>query len=99
MTPAQVEECTAVDALLKFAERTRGRPEGAAAAPSWSDDEDAAEGLRLAEDHGVSAARISAYRSLARSRGLTLEQVLRAAFRGELRDVVQLPEVRHGASR
>jgi len=54
------------------------------------DDEDLI-GLLIAADHGVSAGQVSAYRSLGKSRGLCLDEVLRAAFRGELRQVVELP--------
>jgi hypothetical protein len=79
---------------IKLAGRNRGRPEGASVQPSWSEVEDDAEGLRLAEAQGVSALRVTAYQSLARSRGLTLEQLLKACFRGELRDVVALPQAR-----
>ena len=93
MTPAEVEECRAVDALLRYAERhPAGEQRTDPPLELDLDDEDLF-GLLVAAEHGVEAARISAYRSLARSRGLTLEQVLRAAFRGELREVVELPPV------
>ncbi|MDP9219780.1 MAG: hypothetical protein M3P23_04475 [Actinomycetota bacterium] len=39
-------------------------------------------GLRIAFDHGIDHTRLLAYRSLAQSRCMTLEHVLRAAFRG-----------------
>jgi len=93
MTPAQ--EDRAVAALVALAsklpreERADFRPR----AESDPDDPDA-EGLAVAADHGIDPARLTALRSLARSRGLNLEQVLRAAMRGELRDVVELPEPR-----
>ncbi len=51
------------------------------------------EALRLARDHGISELKLGAYQSLARSRGLGLDDVIRAAFRGALRAVVALPPV------
>ena len=59
--------------------------------PSADDDR---EGLRVAHDHGIDPLRVSAMWSLAKSRGLALDEVLRAALRGELRQVVELPDVR-----
>lgn len=49
------------------------------------------EALRLAADHGIDGTRLRAYDSLARSRGVGLDVVLRSALRGALRDVVVLP--------
>ena len=49
------------------------------------------EALRLAHDHGIDGTRLRAYDSLARSRGVGLDVVLRSALRGDLRDVVVLP--------
>jgi len=94
MKLAQVDECRAVDALLRYAERHPAGEERMDPTPELDVDDQDLIGMILAAEHGVEAARISAYRSLARSRGLTLEQTLRAAFRGELRDVVDLPPVR-----
>lgn len=52
-------------------------------------DEDPAE--KLARDHGWDDGRLVAMRGLAASRGVSLERVLRAALRGGLREVVELP--------
>lgn len=52
------------------------------------------DGLVLAADDGLTPDDLVPFRSLARSRGLTLEQVLRSRLRGELRDVVELPKAR-----
>jgi hypothetical protein len=88
------EENRAVAALLALAERTgseeRADVPSESRAPGQHDD---AEGLALAERHGIDATRIAAYRGLASSRGITLEQCLRALFRGELADVVRLEQV------
>lgn len=54
-------------------------------------DEDTAEAMRLARDHGFDSTRLIALRGLARSRGVPLEDVLRAALRGELRSIVERP--------
>jgi hypothetical protein len=91
VTPAK-EENTAIVALLWYAEDHPGGEMRMDPAPEL-DDQDAV-GLLIAYEHGVDATRVTAYRSLARSRGLDLEQVLRAALRGESADVVRLPEVR-----
>ncbi len=87
---ARSDEGLAVAALLKIAAFDDIEAAGLRA-PGPCDESDA-EGLRLAAEHGVDPTRIAAYRSLAHSRGLDLEQVLRAAFRGELREVVELPK-------
>ncbi len=52
-----------------------------------SDDEAA----RLVSDHCIDDVRLTAYASLAQSRGVDLEAVIRAAMRGDLRDIVKLP--------
>jgi len=49
------------------------------------------EALRLAAGHGIDGTRLRAYDRLARSRGVGLDVVLRAALRGDLRDVVVMP--------
>lgn len=91
MTPAEEEEA-AVVALLWYAE---DHPAGEMRMDPQPDlDAEDAAGLRIAYEHGVDATRVTAYKRLARSRGLTLEAVLRAAVRGELADVVRLPEAR-----
>jgi len=96
---AQTDEAIAVAALLRFAE-SHSHEHRAGPRPVSADFDDVdAEGLRLALDHGVSPERISAYRSLGRSRGLPLSDVLRAAFRNELRLVVELPAVERGRRR
>lgn len=56
-----------------------------------ADDEESAEALRLAHDHGFDTARLVPLKSLARSRAVPLEDVLRAALRGELRSIVERP--------
>lgn len=80
-------------ALVALSHRL-GREERADLLPAGPARDDDAEGLRIAVDHGIDPLRVSAYQGLARSRGLSLEEVLRAAFRGELREVVRLPDVR-----
>jgi len=93
MTPAQEER--AVAALVALASRLP-REERADMQLSRVDPgpEDDAEGLRLAHEHGVDSQRLVAYRGLAHSRGVALSDVLRTAFRGELREIVNLPETR-----
>jgi len=91
MTPT--EEARAVSALVALWSRL-GTEERADLLPAGPEPGDDAEGLRIAADHGIDPMRLSAFRSLARSRNLALDQVLRAAFRGELREVVELPAVR-----
>ena len=49
------------------------------------------EALRIAAAHGIDGTRLRAYDGLARARGVGLDVVLRAALRGDLRDVVILP--------
>jgi hypothetical protein len=56
--------------------------------------EDSKEALQLIEDHCIPVERIAAFRSLARHRGVDLEVVIRAAFRGDLVSIVRLPPVR-----
>ena len=93
MTPALSNaENAAIEALLWYAEdhpagEMRMHPE------PQLDDADVV-GLLIAHEHGIDPGRISAYKSLAKSRNLTLEQCLRAAFRGELRQVIDLPTAR-----
>ncbi len=67
---------------VEFAAHVQGEHRG---------DED--EAARIAREHCFDAGRLSAFRGLARSRGTTLEEVLRAALRGELRRVVERPPV------
>jgi len=56
-------------------------------------DHDLDEAVRIADAHGWNDLRMVAFKGLAKSRGLPLEAVLRAALRGELRKVVELPPV------
>jgi len=58
-----------------------------------AEDEDEAAARRLIRGHHFDPARVTALRGLARSRGCSLEVVLRAALRGTLRQVVELPPV------
>ncbi len=51
------------------------------------------EAARLAAEHGFGPDRLIAMKGLARSRGVELEVVLRAALRGTLREIVELPAV------
>ena len=90
------DESRAVAAVLRVA--ARQRHEQRSAHDVDLDDEDLI-GLLIAADHGVSADRVAAYRSLGASRGLPLDHVLRAVFRGELRMVVELPAVERGKRR
>jgi hypothetical protein len=46
---------------------------------------------RIVREHGFDLTRVKALRGLARSRDVDLEVVLRAALRGDLRDVVLMP--------
>ena len=83
-----------VRALVKAA-ATCGDVEQAVAPvgePRSNDDEED-EAARIARDHGFGPDRLIAMRSLARSRGVSLEVVLRAALRGDLREIVALPPI------
>lgn len=91
-TYARSDEARAVAALLRHAERQQ-HEQRVDPVTATDLDEDDLEGLRLARDHGVDPTRLAAYRSLGRSRGLCLGDTLRAAMRGELRDVVEIPAV------
>lgn len=51
----------------------------------------AREALEIAFKHGIDGLRLRAFDSLARSRGIGLDVVLRAALRGDLREIVLLP--------
>jgi len=68
-------------AVLAQAESRNGDP----------DDDD--EATRIVREHGFSPDRLVALRGLARSRDVELEVVLRAALRGDLRAVVEMPVV------
>jgi len=90
-TAARSDESITVAAVLRVAERyPHGERRADPVTATDLDDEDLI-GLLIAAEHGVSAGQVSAYRSLGKSRRLCLDEVLRAAFRGELRDVVELP--------
>jgi len=96
------DECRAVAAVMRVAARSYGERRSAdPALPFGFDDPEADDivGLFLAAEHGIDATRISAYKSLGRSRGLALDEVLRACFRNELRDVVELPAVERSRRR
>jgi hypothetical protein len=64
------------------------------------EDRQVAELLKRAHGHGGTeygvGAPFSAYASLAASRGVSLETVVRSAIRNELADVVGLPAIRRG---
>lgn len=92
---AAEREDTVVRALLTVAARTTAVEFAAVGAERRNADEDEAE--RIAADHGFSRDRMAAFRGLARSRGVELEVVLRAALRGELRSIVERGEVRRDA--
>ena len=96
MTATMSDECRAVRAVLRVAARQQHEQRAAHAIDL--DDEDVI-GLLIAADHGVSADLVAAYRSLGQSRGLGLDEVLRAAFRGELKLVVELPVAERGKRR
>lgn len=92
MTPAQEDRCVA--ALLRLAsaveeERAGGNPSRSERAAKQVESDQ--EALRLAADHGIDGSRLRAYDALARSRGVDLSVVLRAALRGDLREVVVMP--------
>ena len=96
-TPATVaDEDRVVAALLRLAERF-GSDERAAYVPpeiqaAESDADREAE--RIARDHGITSSRLVPLRSLAVSRNVPLETVLRAWMRGDLASIVRLPENR-----
>jgi hypothetical protein len=88
------EETRVVRALMMLAART-GTVETAAvggvADRAAEGDGDSAEAARIAREHGFDTGRLIAMRSLARARAVPLETVLRAALRGDLRRIVELP--------
>lgn len=86
---AAEEEDAVVAALVTVAER-QSDIQRAAVFPLELRGGDEAE--RIAADHGFSPDRLLAMRGLACSRGVDLAVVLRHALRGDLRDVVRLPE-------
>lgn len=95
MTRGQEDRAVAV--LLRLAPHVE--EERCAAYPSASErsamrSEGDREALVIANNHGVDGSRLRAYDSLARSRGVGLDVVLRAALRGALRDVVLMPPVK-----
>ena len=81
-----------VRALLAVAGRT-GSIEYAALSRGSNRSEPVDEAARIAADQGFDDTRLIAFRGLARSRGIDLADVLRAALKGELRSVVELPAV------
>lgn len=99
MTPEVEDRCVA--ALLRL--KANLREEKASAhfdAHEWAavEAESDQEALRIAAGHGIDGTRLRAYDSLARSRGVGLDVVLRAALRSDLRDVVILPARQRPAS-
>ena len=88
-----------INALVEVAARTAGVAERAAFwVGGWEDrSHDVDEADRIAREHGFDECRLSAMRSLARSRDVDLAVVLRAALRGDLRDVVRMPPAREYA--
>ncbi len=91
MTPA--EERPAIRALVAAAEHSDGIEVAAllSGVVRTADPNEHAEGLQLAADHGVGTHQLPALRSLAASRGLPLDVVVRRAFAGDLRPVVLKP--------
>ena len=83
-------ENTVLRALLTVAARS-GDEERAAFFPAAHRNEQPDEAGRIAADHGFGPDRLIAMKGLARSRGVGLETVLRAALRGEFRSIVELP--------
>ncbi len=81
-----------VRALLAFAGRS-GNVEHAAFSRGVQSRDLPDEAARIAADHGFGPDRLIAMKGLARSRGVELEVVLRAALRGTLREIVELPAV------
>ena len=88
---AQRREDVTVRALVVVANRCGAVEFAAHIGGEHRGDED--EAARIAREHGFDAGRLVAFRGLARSRGVPLEAVLRAALRGELRRVVERPPV------
>ncbi len=88
---AQRSEDVTVRALVVVANRCGDVEFAAHVGGEHRGDEDAA--ARIAREHGFDAGRLVAFRGLARSRGVPLADVLRAALRGELRRVVERPPV------
>lgn len=89
---ARASEDVVVRALVEMA-ATCGDEERAALRVQYrGEPED--EGERIARDHGFGPDRLIAMKGLARSRGASLEEVLRHALRGDLREIVMRPAVR-----
>lgn len=79
-----------VRALLVVAEKS-GTHEQAAFSIGIERRDLSDEAARIAADHGFGPDRLIAMRGLARTRGVELEVVLRAALRGDLYETVRLP--------
>jgi len=82
-----------VRALVKVAERQSDIQRAAVFPLELRGGDEPDEAERIAVVHGFSPDRLLAMKGLARSRGVELAVVLRCALRGDLRDVVRLPEV------
>lgn len=91
-TDTQTED-RIVAALVTVANRNTDIIERAAFWISgWGDHgQDVDEAARIAREHGFDECRLTAMKSLARSRDIELADVLRAALRGDLRDIVRKP--------
>ncbi len=79
-----------VRALVKVAGRAGDEEHAVLRSLENRGDEDD-EAARIAREHGWDDGRLIALRGLAASRGVDLSVVIRAALRGELRAVVELP--------
>jgi len=79
-----------VQALVAVAGRA-GAEEHAVLRSLENRGDDADEAARIAREQGWDDGRLIALRGLAASRGVGVEVVIRAALRGELRAVVELP--------
>ncbi len=81
-----------VAALVTVAERSGDTQRAAFLSLEKRGGDEADEAEKLARDHGFSPDRLIAMKGLAHSRGVELAVVLRHALRGDLRDIVGLPE-------
>ncbi|MBA2700039.1 MAG: hypothetical protein H0U61_14970 [Nocardioidaceae bacterium] len=93
---ARADDDQLVAVLLRRADDLGSEERAVLPAFERRDDEDPGE--RLARDHGWhDDHRVVAMRALATSRGISLERTLRAAMRGDLRSIVELPPVERRA--
>jgi len=86
-------------AALRLADEIGDEERRGASSIAWRVEfrsDESREAERLIREHGLPLDSIPAYRRLAQSRGVPLEDVLRAWMRGDLRDIVTLPAASQG---